>query len=168
MSMTSVTGALINAGIMGLLTWGYVVIVGAPVNGPVIGGIFTAVGFATFGKHPRNGWPVIAGVVLAILLFGKDFSAPGPILAALFALTLSPLAGQFGWPVGVIAGFLHLAMVEQTGAWHLGVNLYNNGFAGGLTASLIVAIIEWYQASRESIPARGATEPRKRPRGESR
>ncbi|MFW6211728.1 MAG: DUF1576 domain-containing protein [Spirochaetota bacterium] len=151
MTMVSVEGALVNAGIMGILTWGYVVLVGGPLNGPVLGGIFTAIGFATFGKHAGNGLPILAGVVLATLLFGKGLTTPGPLLAALFALTLSPLAGEFGWPVGIIAGIIHLTIVEQTGSWHLGVNLYNNGFAGGLTATLLVAIIEWWRASHDTV-----------------
>ncbi|MFP4105186.1 MAG: DUF1576 domain-containing protein [Phycisphaerae bacterium] len=148
MTMSSVEGSLVNMGVIGLLTWAYVMAVGGELNGPVLGGILTAIGFAAFGKHPRNGWPVAAGVVLACLLFDRDLAAPGPILAALFCLTLAPVAGEFGWKIGLLAGFLHFAMVERTGAWHLGVNLYNNGFAGGLTATLLVAVIEWYRASR--------------------
>ncbi len=152
MTITSVGGALANMGVMGLLTWGYVLAVGGDLNGPVLGGIFTVVGFAAFGKHARNGWPIVAGIVLATLLFGKELSAPGPVLAALFGLTLSPIAGEFGWGVGLLAGFLHLVMVERTGAWQLGINLYNNGFAGGLTATLLVAVIEWYRSNRDVRP----------------
>lgn len=94
--------------------------------------------------------------MIACLLFGKDLTAPGPLLAALFVLTLAPLAGEFGWGVGLIAGFLHLVMVERTGAWHLGVNLYNNGFAGGLTAAFLVAVIEWFRSNTRQVwrPAR--------------
>jgi hypothetical protein len=151
MTITSVGGGLVNMGVIGLFTWGYVMAVGGDLNGPVLGGIFTAVGFGAFGKHVRNGWPIMAGVVLACLLFGKDLAAPGPILAALFSLTLVPIAGEFGWFIGIVAGFLHLVLVERTGAWHLGTNLYNNGFAGGLTATLMVAIIEWYRSTRDVV-----------------
>lgn len=45
---------LINMGVMGLLMWGYCLVVGADLNGPARGGIFTVIGFAAFGKHPRN------------------------------------------------------------------------------------------------------------------
>lgn len=57
-TIASGAGALLNAAVLGLLLWSYVLIVGAPLNGPVLGGILTAIGFATFGKHPRNCWPV--------------------------------------------------------------------------------------------------------------
>jgi hypothetical protein len=66
----------------------------------------------------------------------------------LFGTTLAPLAGEFGPLVGLAAGFVHLVMVEQTAPWHLGMNLYNNGFAGGLTATYFVALIEWLRANR--------------------
>ncbi|MFA5448287.1 MAG: DUF1576 domain-containing protein [Sphaerochaeta sp.] len=46
------------------------------------------------------------------------------------------------------AGAVHLVMVEATGAWHGGLDLYNNGFAGGLTAALFVAILQWYKTNR--------------------
>ncbi len=150
MEMASIAGGLVNMGVMALLLWLYVVAVGADLNGPVLGGIFTAVGFAGFGKHPRNVWPIIAGIVLAALAFGRDLSSPGVILAALFGTTLAPLAGDFGIGIGVIAGFLHLAIVLRSGEWHAGIALYNNGFAGGLTATLLVSIIEWYRSNTSS------------------
>lgn len=148
MDMTSAGGSLLNMGLLGLLTWAYVFAVGGDFNGPVLGGMFTVIGFGSFGKHVKNVWPVMAGVVIACLVFGKSLSAPGPILATLFVTTLAPLAGEFGPVIGIIAGFLHLVMVERTAAWHGGMDLYNNGFAGGLTAALLVAIIEWYRTNR--------------------
>jgi fructose-specific phosphotransferase system IIC component len=125
-----------------------VLLVGAPLNGPVLGGIFTVMGFGGFGKSLKNTWPVVLGAVVATLIFGKTLSAPGPILAALFCTTLAPIAGQFGIIAGFIAGFIHLFMVETTAVWHGGLDLYNNGFAGGLTASLIIAIMQWYKTNR--------------------
>jgi len=140
--------ALINMGLLGLASFLYVWIVKAPINGPVIGGILTVMGFGGFGKTLKNVWPVVVGVVLATLVFGKQLSDPGPILAALFCTTLAPIAGRFGILAGIIAGFIHLFMVETTAAWHGGLDLYNNGFAGGLTASLIMAVLQWYKTNR--------------------
>ena len=135
--------ALVNAGLLGLAGSLYLFLIGADFNGPVLGGLFTVLGFATFGKHPRNCWSVSLGVVGATLLFGKSLCAPGPVLAFLFATTLAPLAGEFGPFIGLAAGFLHLTLVEQTAAWHGGLDLYNNGFSGGLTVTFMVALIQW-------------------------
>jgi hypothetical protein len=141
--------ALINAGILGLIASVYLAVVGADFNGPVIGAVFTLVGFGTFGKHVKNSVPVMLGVAAATLLSGKSLTAPGPVLALIFSTTLAPLSGEFGMIIGFLAGMTHLIMVEQTAAWHGGLNLYNNGFAGGLTATLFVAVIQWFRANRE-------------------
>lgn len=141
-------GSLLNAAILGMLFWLGIVLLGAPLNGPILGSIFTIFGFAFFGKHPGNVLPVVFGVVGAIFLFGKDIYAPTPLLAIMFGTALAPLAGEFGPVVGCIAGFLHLVIVDRTSVWHGGMDLYNNGFAAGLTATLIVSIIEWYRSSR--------------------
>ena len=146
MDMTSIAGSLFNMGVMGIAGWAYVLAVGGDLNGPVLGGILTVIGFCAFGKHPRNSWPVVAGIVIAALAFGRSLDAPAVVLAALFGTTLAPIAGQFGIGAGMVAGALHLITVERSGAWHAGIDLYNNGFAGGLTATLVVAVIEWYKS----------------------
>jgi Protein of unknown function (DUF1576) len=151
MDMVSPGAALFNAGVLGLAGSAYIWAIGADFNGPVIGGLLTVMGFATFGKHPRNCWPVAVGVIAATLLCGKSMTAPGPVLALLFSTTLAPLAGRFGVSVGLAAGFTHLLMVERSAAWHGGLDLYNNGFAGGLTAALFVAVIDWWGSQK---PAR--------------
>lgn len=139
-------GALINAGILGLVYSAYVAIVKAPFNGPVVGGLMTIVGFGFFGKHLRNIGPVFAGLLAAALLFGKDLAEGWVILAFLFGTALAPLAGEFGFFAGMTAGFLHLVVVERTNSWHGGMNLYNNGFASGLAATLIVSVMGWYKS----------------------
>ncbi len=142
-------GALLNAGALGLVYSLFITVIGAPFNGPVIGGLMTILGFAFFGKHLRNVVPVFIGLLVAALVFGKDLTESWVVLAFLFGTGLAPLAGEFGPIVGIIAGFLHMVVVERSGAWHGGMNLYNNGFAGGLTATLIVSVMQWYKTNAE-------------------
>lgn len=87
---------------------------------------------AELGLPPTLGIPAaaIAGLVV------------GVILAALFGTTLAPLVGNFGIGTGIVAGALHPAIVMRSGGWHAGIGLYTNGLAGGLTATLLVALIE--------------------------
>ena len=146
MDMESMEGALLNAGLIGLAGSLYILLIGGDFNGPTIGGLLTIMGFGAFGTHLRNSWPVVLGVIIATLLFGKSLTAPGAILAAIFCTTLAPLAGAFGILTGLTAGFIHLVLVHQTGTWQGGMNLYNNGFAGGLTAAFIVSVIAWYRS----------------------
>jgi hypothetical protein len=147
---------LINMGLVGLIGWGYILLVGGTFNGPTLGGVFTMIGFAAFGKHVANISPVMAGVYLGSQLLTWAPSEPGPLLAALFATTLAPISGQFGVVLGFIAGVIHLTLVMRTGAWHAGLNLYNNGFAGGLTATLLVSLINWWTSWREEQSERKA------------
>jgi hypothetical protein len=148
MDMVTQGGTLLNMGLLGIGSWLYVLLIGGEFNGPVLGGIFTIIGFGAFGKHLRNSWPVMLGVILASLVFGKELTEPGVILATLFVTTLAPVAGQFGPLIGIITGGIHLTMVERSAAWHGGIDLYNNGFAGGLTGTLMIAILEWYREEK--------------------
>lgn len=151
MDSESAEGALFNAGVIGLTASAYILLIGADFNGPVLGGLLTIMGFSVFGTHLRNSFPVVAGVVAATLIFNQSFTAlaaAGPVLAFIFSTTLGPLAGQFGILTGFLAGMVHYIMVMQTGSWHGGMNLYNNGFAGGLTAALFVAVIQWYKNNK--------------------
>jgi hypothetical protein len=140
---------LINMGLVGLIGWGYIRLVGGIYNGPTLGGVLTMVGFAAFGKHVLNILPVMLGVLLGSWAMVWQPADAGPLLAALFATTLAPLSGRFGPLVGVLAGMVHLALVMRTAAWFGGLNLYNNGFAGGLTATLFVSLITWWSNWRE-------------------
>ncbi len=133
--------SFINMGLLGLVSTGYIILVGGEINGPIIGGIFTIVGFGAFGKHTKNIIPILIGVYLSTFIFTWDPSSTGALLAALFGTTLAPIAGEFGYKSGILAGFLHMAMVMNVGYLHGGINLYNNGFAGGLVAAILVPIL---------------------------
>jgi len=131
-----------NMGMMGIISVVFVLALGGELNGPVVGGILTVVGFAAFGKHPKNTLPILAGVVIASSLKIWSGNSTGVIIAGLFSTTLAPTAGQYGMFVGVLAGFFHLSIVMNVGVLHGGVNLYNNGFAGGFVASFLVPVID--------------------------
>ncbi len=135
---------LLNMGLIGLAGIAYVLAVGGELNGPTICGIFTMVGFAAFGKHLRNSLPIMAGAFLSLYLFQWEAAEAGPLLAVLFGTTLAPVSGTFGALTGLIAGFLHMSMVMNVGFLHGGMNLYNNGFAGGLVATLMVGVLKQF------------------------
>ena len=133
--------SLLNMGLTGAIGTAYVLAVGSDLNGPTLGAIFTIVGFSAFGKHPRNIVPIMLGVFIASML--KDWSAddPSAVLAALFGTTLAPIAGRFGWRWGIVAGFVHSSVAQTVGQLHGGLVLYNNGFAAGLVAAILVPVI---------------------------
>lgn len=128
---------LINMGVTGMVSIAYVLLIGGDLNGPVIGGIFTIVGFSAYGKHWRNVVPILLGMVLGGLTMQWNLTDPSSQIAGMFCTTLAPIAGCFGWPAGILAGFLHSALVLRTGAPVGGLNLYNNGFSAGLVAIVL-------------------------------
>ena len=132
---------LVNMGINGLLGLLYILLIDGDLNGPTMGGIFTIIGFSAFGKHAFNIIPVMFGVYLGA--YGMHYTPDYPSLqlAGLFGTTLAPISGHFGWPFGILAGFIHSALVLQTGGPVAGLNLYNNGFSGGLIAIVLYPTI---------------------------
>ena len=131
----------VNMGLVGLIGILYIIWAGADLNGPTLGGLLTMVGFGAFGKHVKNIIPIMLGVYIGTMIKIWSPSDPGAILAALFGTTLAPIAGTFGPLVGIVAGFIHLSVVMNVGYLHGGMNLYNNGFAGGIVAALMVSVL---------------------------
>ena len=128
----------INMGIMGFISIGFVTITGQAFNGPVLAGIFTVVGFSANGKTVFNTFPVLIGVLLASL--GSKGSTFTLAISGLFGTALAPISGVFGPIAGIIAGWLHLAVVQNVGLVHGGLNLYNNGFSAGIVAGFLLPI----------------------------
>lgn len=148
-----IAAVLLNMSLTGLIGTAYVLVVGADLNGPTLGAILTIVGFSAYGKHPRNIVPIMIGVFISSL--AKDWNAadPGAVLAALFGTTLAPIAGRFGWHWGIVAGIVHSSVAQSVGQVHGGLVLYNNGFAAGLVAAILVPVILSLQPQAEAEDA---------------
>jgi hypothetical protein len=140
-ALAGIAPVLLNMGLSGVVGMAYVLAVGGELNGPVIGALLSIVGFAAFGKHPLNFAPIMAGVFLGSLAKPWGAADPSILLAALFGTNLAPIAGRFGWHWGVVAGFIHSSAALSVGSVHGGLNLYNNGFAAGIVASILAPVI---------------------------
>ncbi|WP_427339919.1 DUF1576 domain-containing protein [Caloranaerobacter sp. DY30410] len=136
---------LINMGLMGLIGIIYVIISGGVINGPVIGGLLTLVGFSSFGKHPKNSIPILLGVLLGSVLITKKITPTILIITGLFGTSMAPISGTYGYLAGILAGFIHLSVVMNVGYLHGGINLYNNGFSSGIVATILVPIIDAFK-----------------------
>lgn len=132
---------LINMGINGAISTAVILLTGGDLNGPTVGCILTVIGFSAMGKHARNILPIMLGVFLGSLVFRFSINDPAVQMAVLLCTTLAPFAGCFGWFFGVLAGFLHSALVLEAGSVAEGINLYNNGFSGGLLAIVLYPVI---------------------------
>ena len=92
---------------------------------------------------------MLGAILAAVALVKVPITAPGVLLATLLSTGLAPIAGQYGWIWGVVAGFVHMAIVQNTSILHGGMNLYNNGFAAGLVCVLLVPIIDALKPEKE-------------------
>ena len=137
---------MLNIGLTGLAALGVVLLLDVHMNGPVFGGLFTIIGFAAFGKHVRNILPPMIGVLLVTLIFDIELSVP-IVLAILFVTGLAPIAGEFGFFIGILSGMLHLPIALSLGQLHGGVLLYSNGFAAAFTALIVTLIISAFKRS---------------------
>ena len=155
MLLDGIGAVLINMGVNIIVSTIVLLAIGGDVNGPTIGGILTIAGFSVKGKHVKNILPVMAGVILSGVLRGDEaVSTPAAQLALLFGTTLAPVSGTYGPVAGVIAGFIHSCVVLYAGAGYSGVNLYNNGFAGGLTAIVMHSVLaEFFKPNEYSEPS---------------
>ena len=141
---------LINMSFLGFITMIYVLLVGGELSGPVIGAIFTVIGFGAFGKNPKNVLPIMLGVFLSCLFTLHDTASTTILLAALFGTTLSPIAQVYGPIPGIIAGIIHVSMVVNISYMHAGMNLYNNGFSGGFVAATLVPLLDAFICHRNA------------------
>lgn len=136
------SATFINMGINGIIATLLVVLVGGDLNGPTIGGICTIVGFSATGKHMLNITPILLGVLVASLFKVWDIHDPACMITLLFSTTLAPIAGKYGIIAGILAGFIHSSVALHIIVLYDGMNLYNNGFAGGIVACFMVPILD--------------------------
>lgn len=137
--------AFINMGIMGFLAIFFTMILKEPLNGPMLAGIFTVVGFAAHGKTVLNTVPVLAGVLFAGIT-SENYDTFTLALSGLFGTSLAPITGNFGIFWGFVAGWLHLSLVNSIGVLHGGMNLYNNGFSAGIVAAFMLPVVKTVNA----------------------
>ena len=142
-ALEGIAPTLVNMSLVGAIGLLYLTMMRVPLNGPLVCCLFAMVGFACFGKHPRNVIPVMTGAVIAAtFMHSLSLTSPGVLLATLLCTGLAPISGQFGALWGIVAGFLHMSIVQNTSYLYGGLNLYNNGFSAGLTCVIMIPLIE--------------------------
>lgn len=139
----------IAMGAMGILCMTVILAVRGDFSGTVVGGAASVVGFGAFGKSFTRSLPIMAGTLVAagvhMAFTGSPMNSPGILTVVLFSTCLSPLTKRFGIYWGFLAGFLHLILATNVGIFHGGLNLYNNGFAGGLVAMVLLPVMEFFE-----------------------
>ncbi|MCL2201095.1 MAG: DUF1576 domain-containing protein [Oscillospiraceae bacterium] len=133
--------AYINMGLLGIIGTVWCLIFGFDLNAGTFACIFSMIAFGSLGKHIWNVIPILLGATLCASLNSVGFTEPSNALAILFATCLAPIAGKYGFGWGIVTGFLHVLIVTHVGPVTNGLNLYNNGFASGFVALILVPVI---------------------------
>lgn len=129
---------------------------GVGFTGATVGVVFAALTFSADGQQPRTVAPIVLGYALLsviVIIFSLCFNKAVPwtlstqcyINGLAFATGLCPFAGKYGWKVGVVAGFLSAVICASTASMHGGFVLYNGGFTAGLTALVLLPILDFYK-----------------------
>ena len=157
---------LMNVGVFGLMIVAYFnlagLIDGKEVwTGMTFGIVFCMLCTCDSGSHPRNVWPIMAGYMVTSFLFGWIFKllggesygltigAQGVLIGLCYANGLSPIAGKYGWPLGMLAGGLHYLLVTAVPDMHGGFCLYNGGFTAALICLMLVPQLEKFCKTKE-------------------
>ena len=135
---------------------------GVGFTGATVGVIFAALTFSADGQHPKNVAPIALGYTLLFALVcaicaiaGIEIpwalSSQAYINGLAFATGLCPIAGGYGFKYGVLAGFISAIICTSTSAMHGGFVLYNGGFNAGLTALIIIPILDFYKIEPQNV-----------------
>ena len=154
--MTNLATVTLNMSIIGFILLGYILMNGGQLNGPIVGSIIGVMSFGAFGNQVKNTVPVLVGIMIGSYLTGVEPTSTSALIAAIFGTTLAPVSGYYGPLAGMIAGFVHITLVSHVVVMHGGLNLYNNGFAGGFVAAVLVPIFEIFEGIRQEMKERKA------------
>lgn len=150
-ALGGVGAALVNSALVLLSALLVLYLAGDPLNGGTMAALGLLAGFSLFGKNFFNIWPIILGSLLS----AKVRRVPFRTCAAtgLMATTLGPLVSfvcfsqnhpyhpVLGLFLGVLVGFLVPPLAQRTFRIQNGMNLYNIGFACGLTAMILMPVL---------------------------
>jgi len=151
---------LMNVGVYGLFILGYYNLIGASFNGVTFGIIFCMLACCNSGSHPGNVWPIMAGYVLASVVFGwlsklaggtfaGAINAQAIMVGLCYANGLSPISDKYGWRFGMLAAIMHYLLVTSVPSLHGGYCLYNGGFTAALICIILVPELERFCKTKE-------------------
>lgn len=168
----SISGAMLNAFLVGTVFCVLMFLPGAKVTGVTVLGFFLTLGFCTFGINILNIIPFIIGVYVYSLIKRQPFSRF--VNFAMFCTGLAPLITQvlFYYPVmgeaahltlpgvalalviGVLVGCFMPTLCAHSQSFHKGYNFFNAGPAAGFLCFLIYAML--YRTLGVEAPPLGA------------
>ncbi|MDT2570735.1 DUF1576 domain-containing protein [Enterococcus raffinosus] len=123
-----------------------------PLSGILVGAILTFAGFSMYNFKFRYFFFPALGVFLTALFLYQDAATTNNIVIILFASTLSPMTRKYGLLTGTLSGAIFSLITRNTQYLTAGINLYNCGFAGGITVLLMDFVrVQFYKNSKLKV-----------------
>ena len=165
----SVSGAMLNAALVGASLCALLFLPAATVTGATVLGYFLTVGFCFYGINILNVLPLILGVYVCSLIKREPFGKY--VNFAMFSTAVAPLISEvlFRYPsadavhavtplgvglallIGLATGFAMPALCAHAPSFHKGYDIYNAGPAAGFWCMLLYALM--YRATGIAAPA---------------
>ena len=168
----SVSGAFLNAALVGTVCCALMFIPGAAVASGTVAAYMLTIGFCFFGINLLNILPYILGTYVYSLVKKQPFAKF--INFAMFSTALAPLVSEVLWRypntevhgitflgivlalvIGVVVGMTMPALCAHAMNFHKGFNLYNAGPAAGFLCFMIYVVM--YKTLGIEAPAIAAT-----------
>ncbi len=161
-SLTYINIGLYGFAILGFLNIIFLIAKGVGFTGPTTGIIIAAITFSTCGQTIKNVWPIALGFVITVGLTSLlchilnismvwEISSQVFINSFAFATGLCPFSGRYGWKIGALSGAICAIICGVTINMHGGFVLYNGGLTAGLTAMLLLPILEFYKVKQKEV-----------------
>lgn len=155
--------AFFNAGLVMSLAILLIRLQKIPFGGLTMAVLFINAGFALFGKNPVNVLPMLLGTWLYARFHNSGMNRY--IYTALFASCLAPMVTELVYLlpfslianlgiaviVGIFSGFVLPPLSVHTASMHMGYNLFNMGFAGGLFAFVMMCVLQSFGLESNNV-----------------
>ena len=155
--------SLLNSALMMAIVLIYIELLKIPFTGLTIAVFYINAGFALFGKNPINSLPILIGTYLYAAMQGV--SVKRYIYTGLFGTCLAPIVTEIVYLlpystwlnlllamiVGIFIGFVLPPLAMHTASMHMGYNLFNVGFAGGIVGFILICFLKGFGFQSESV-----------------
>ena len=142
----------INNGVFLLGFLAYYNLVGPEMmTGPTMGAMICALACTGCGGHIVNMIPTMLGYLVTCAISPALTANAQPLMAGLaFAASLCPVSGRYGALLGIVAGMLHAAIVQNVMAFHGGFSVLNGGFTVMFVTMTLIPVYQYFFEVRET------------------
>lgn len=126
----------------GLIGLTIVFLLDVPLTGAVAGSIMIFTGFSAYHYRFSHYFFPALGVSVTYQVFFGGIASESGLIALFFVSTMAPFCHLYGTVPGFFSGLLFPWTAKLLNLTHNGINLYNSGFAGGITVLCLFLLMQ--------------------------